>query len=556
MRTAIVCLFCINAFAAAANAQIMRKLWYESSVDSTSVCLDIVLATSENIELTWGEIGKPPTAVNSPGRTDHYQPCLESLKPATPYWVSVVTTSSTRDSLYFVTSTSSSRESKQAITAYFNKGADRTHVPPLLRANDDADYISLIKGWIAQATSTIDVALYSFSGSSGHSVATALLAAHDRGVQVRVILDSGSSFESQPAKRLTDKDIPVIWNSFGANGETAGNIHHNKFFIFDADIAARASLVTGSWNVSDRQTYDDFQNIVHIEDQSLARAYRLEFNEQWGSSSIAPDPANSRFSAQKYDNTPRRFRIGTSEVRAFFSPNGTATDAIANWISAAERQILFALLSFTRDDIGNAIEARHSSGVDVHGMINNLDQGGEFEPLRLAGVDVLRYPSIEDVQLHHKYAVIDLGLPTASVITGSQNWSTNGEVRNNENTLIIESGELASQYFQEWLARYKEAGGSQTITIPNASASEQTNTGSLQVYPNPSTGNIAVSVNKTSFAKHIRVVDILGRSIREVSLDPSDHGHSIYINDLPPGVYSILSDSDGIALSQRLIIRR
>ncbi len=45
------------------------------------------------------------------------------------------------------------------------------------------------------------------------------------------------------------------------------------------------------------------------------------------------------------------------------------------------------------------------------------------------------------------------------MITGSQNWTSSAEQLNDENTLIIHNVGIAGQYLQEFIARYKEAGG-------------------------------------------------------------------------------------------------
>jgi len=48
--------------------------------------------------------------------------------------------------------------------------------------------------------------------------------------------------------------------------------------------------------------------------------------------------------------------------------------------------------------------------------------------------------------MHHKYAVID----RKTVITGSFNWTGNGEYPNKENVLILESPTLAARYLQNF----------------------------------------------------------------------------------------------------------
>ena len=81
------------------------------------------------------------------------------------------------------------------------------------------------------------------------------------------------------------------------------------------------------------------------------------------------------------------------------------------------------------------------------------------------GADV--YLDTEPAVLHHKYMILD-GFNTSGnpvVITGSHNWSTNAETRNNENTLIIYDSLIANLYVQEFAERYRQSSGD-TLPIP------------------------------------------------------------------------------------------
>lgn len=66
----------------------------------------------------------------------------------------------------------------------------------------------------------------------------------------------------------------------------------------------------------------------------------------------------------------------------------------------------------------------------------------------------------EDNLLHHKYLILDVNSNSdPMVITGSMNWSANGDDTNDENTLIIHDAAIANQYYQEFAARYYMAFG-------------------------------------------------------------------------------------------------
>jgi hypothetical protein len=51
------------------------------------------------------------------------------------------------------------------------------------------------------------------------------------------------------------------------------------------------------------------------------------------------------------------------------------------------------------------------------------------------------------------------------VVTGSFNWSWSAEHVNDENLLAIHDGRLANHYLQEFMARYEEAGGTDSLAV-------------------------------------------------------------------------------------------
>ncbi len=72
----------------------------------------------------------------------------------------------------------------------------------------------------------------------------------------------------------------------------------------------------------------------------------------------------------------------------------------------------------------------------------------------------LTYFDGEDSLLHHKYMILDANSASdPMVVTGSMNWSANGDDTNDENTLIIHDAAIANQFYQEFAARYYMAFG-------------------------------------------------------------------------------------------------
>jgi phosphatidylserine/phosphatidylglycerophosphate/cardiolipin synthase-like enzyme len=120
---------------------------------------------------------------------------------------------------------------------------------------------------------------------------------------------------------------------------------------------------------------------------------------------------------------------------------------LINLISQARKSIYVAIYSFTRDGLARALIEAKGRGVDVRVVLegdNAYASGSDYQLLKDGGVDVRLdgNPAL----MHHKFAVIDGEL----VVTGSYNWSTAAEDRNDENIVIIRDRHVAEAFTQEF----------------------------------------------------------------------------------------------------------
>jgi len=122
---------------------------------------------------------------------------------------------------------------------------------------------------INNAQETLDIAMYSFTDNE---LGDAVIAAHRRGVQVRVLLDDGQE-EAQGGEysRLLDAGIPVCV-------EKVTGLFHHKFAVIDGYV-----VVTGSYNWTENANDKNFENIVVIVCANIAQAYLQEFEKLWKS---------------------------------------------------------------------------------------------------------------------------------------------------------------------------------------------------------------------------------------------------------------------------------
>lgn len=409
-------------------------------------------------------------SIQNPALAVEHSTVFSNLQPGTIYWIQIQAFSD-QDTVYsnvlpFCTRSTSSGQ----IKVFFNQGIDLAAANGLEPdGNTYEDVLQELITRINAAQVSIDAAIYNNSRSD---LTFALRQANDRGVQIRYIAaESTANSALKPSP-----PFPVLYGNSAA-------LMHNKFLVIDADLADQAWVMSGSMNWTNGNMIQDNNNVVFIQDQSLARTYELEFEEMWGSKESLPNLPNSRFGNQKADNTPHRFIIGDREVECYFSPSDQVTEKIVEAIESADHQASFAIFSFTKDEIGNAFIAEHNAGTWVRGLIENInDLGAEYWPLLNSGVPVQAH--MNAAQLHHKYAVLDAGYPGSDpmVVTGSHNWTQTAETSNDENTLIIHDPDIATLFQAEFEQRWAEIG----------TASHEIDGVRLEIFPNPATDHLAV----------------------------------------------------------------
>jgi len=117
---------------------------------------------------------------------------------------------------------------------------------------------------LAAAQKTIDVQAYSFTSKE---IAEALVAAHRRGVAVRVILDASQRTEQySSATFLHHQHIPVFIDAKHA-------IAHSKIMIIDG-----RTIITGSFNFTHQAEVANAENLLILQDKfKLVAAYQQNF---------------------------------------------------------------------------------------------------------------------------------------------------------------------------------------------------------------------------------------------------------------------------------------
>ncbi len=449
---------------------------------------------------------------------------LSNLQPGVIYWVQIEAAHNGETVLSEITPFATKSLSSGEIRLYFNRPIDESVANGLAPAGQSfEEVLDATIAFIDSAQQTLDVALYN---NNRTDITNALKLAHSRGVRVRYVaaLD-GSNPALQPAP-----PFPVIYGNSSA-------LMHNKFMVVDADLTDRCWVMSGSLNWTTGNMANDFNNTLFIQDQSLARTYELEFEEMWGGGGAQPDEANSRFGAAKKDNTPHKFIIGDIPVESYFSPSDQTTSRIVEAIETADSEALFALLTFTKDEIGQAFVDVFNDGAQVRGMIDNVgDQGTEYDYLLSQGVNV--QPHTASGILHHKYGIIDADAPNSApvVVTGSHNWTFTAETANDENTLIIHDADIALLYKAEFERRWAE----NTVSTKTPVFQQ------VKVFPNPVSDVLTLQFDLPTNGV-ISVKNILGQTVLQTTAVESAASR-LNVGGLLPGFYiAVIETRHGIA---------
>ncbi|MCX5801799.1 MAG: phospholipase D-like domain-containing protein [Candidatus Eisenbacteria bacterium] len=465
---------------------------------------------------------------------------------------------------------------------YFNRSVDtsyQTGTPAIGSQN----FQQLLIDRINAAAYSIDCCFYSFSLSD---VANALIAAKNRGVQVRFIVEQDNSGSTQ-ISNLMSAGIPVITSTYGGNhGSAQGwGINHNKFAVFDClNTASKTDdwVWTGSWNCSISGN-DDANSALTIQDYGIASAYTIEFNEMWGSETVTPNASNSRQGNRKLNNTPHKFTLSGIPAQQYMSPSDGTEGKIIQAIGAADSSLYFCILSYTSNDISAAMKQKWDGvpgfqvrGVFDGGSIGPITNGSEWYALSgdptayyywTPAADVWQDALPSSVLLHHKYLIIDSSWPQRdpTVITGSHNWSNAANTVNDENTFVIHDATVANLYVQEFAARYHEAGGTGSIlvSVDNVAGVPKPNI-TLEAFPNPFNPSVNVRYLLSSPAMvSLRVYDVSGRLVRTLQENHSElpgfhsipwDGKDTSGGNLGSGVYVVRLEAGKTARNEKVVL--
>lgn len=269
---------------------------------------------------------------------------------------------------------------------------------------------------------------------------------------------------------------------------------HNKFILVD-----NRWLWTGSMNFTLTDLYGsewarqrsllrgNSNNGVEIHSPELVAIYLRQFEEMWGGSDDAPNPAQARFSGRKEGgDTPYRVTVADVDIDVVFSPGYDVVPEITRYVQDhAEEKVYFAIFAWSDHQLDQTLKIKwEGDSRDMKGELTGFQVSGLTQfwddwwsaAINITGRTPEQYsetnPNIrwkhhppvfrpnEARRMHHKYMIVDADTPhNPTVITGSANWSNNANNINDENTLFIHCERVANQYVQDFYGMIQRAGG-------------------------------------------------------------------------------------------------
>ena len=425
------------------------------------------------------------------------------------WWIALLFCCGCSQSAQVIGAAPPSLPAAEGIAVLFNHNERTRYRSPLDKSwrngdNLEQEVINAIKA----ATTEILLAVQELSLPH---IAQALIAAHQRGVRVQVVLENNYSkpwseqlistlpshqrHRWQQLQQLADSDgdgittatealqgdavalllqagIPLIDDT--EDGSSGSGLMHHKFMVID-----QRQVITGSANFTSSGIHGDFgkastrgnvNHILRIDSPELAALFRAEFHTMWGDGPGGEQ--NSRFGLQKRSSRLQSVQVGNTRVDVLFAPHPKRSQEhglqlLAEQLASAKRSIDMALFVFSAQQLANVLREQVKQGSDVRLVADPGFASRSFsEVLDLLGVTLPDHNcKVETGNQPFDEAHEAVGTPRLArgdklhhkfavidnrrVITGSFNWSPSAAHTNDETLLVIHSPELAQHFTRE-----------------------------------------------------------------------------------------------------------
>lgn len=157
----------------------------------------------------------------------------------------------------------------EAANALLMPPAEATSTHSEVYFSPDDDCVGAIQRFIKGAKQRLEVCVFTVSDDR---ITDELLAAHHRGVQLRLLTDNDKLFDrGSDVRQLHAAGVAIHVDN------TTDHMHH-KFAVADG-----RSVLTGSYNWTRSASLYNHENLLITEDSTIVRRYLAEFERLWSS---------------------------------------------------------------------------------------------------------------------------------------------------------------------------------------------------------------------------------------------------------------------------------
>lgn len=307
-------------------------------------------------------------------------------------------------------------------SVYFTQpGTDESQLGPAEQALIDA---------IGAAKARIDLAVYSLRS---YPLRDALLEAHNRGVAVRIVLETDNQ-QAPAVGALERAGIPL-------RSDERDHLMHHKFMVIDQRL-----VWIGSMNFTFSGARRENNNAAFIESRELAADFETEFEEMF---------QHDRFGPLSLRNTPFELvEVDDQVVEVLFAPEDRITQRLVQTIMGATGRVQVLAFILTSDPIARALMEQARRGREVQVVLeaeNAGASGSDYQEMLQAGVEVRL--DTNPYNMHHKVLIVDNRL----VALGSFNFTRTAQEQNDESMLIVHNPGVVRAYREEFLRLFSQS---------------------------------------------------------------------------------------------------
>ncbi|MFT7621733.1 MAG: phosphatidylserine/phosphatidylglycerophosphate/cardiolipin synthase-like enzyme [Myxococcota bacterium] len=254
------------------------------------------------------------------------------------------------------------------------------------------------------------------------------------GVDVHVILDKKTQDAeyNNMAADLEELGIPV---TLVENTKAQYALMHHKFIVLD-----HTTVLTGSANLSSTALNKSDEDLLIIEDSSIATRYLTEWDEMivGGYAQSEPYPEGA-------------------VLKAWMGPEDDLDGKVLAMLDTAQERVLVAMFQMNQSGLINKLIEVHEAGKTVIVVIDGVykAEGGAEQALVDAGIPLFEVDNTlsQYAEMHSKLMIVD----EKRLAMGSFNWTNLASFHNDESLIEVEDPHLAARAagkFAELLKRY------------------------------------------------------------------------------------------------------